>query len=139
MKKGILFVFLLGLLSFQHAAKKAKITLDIRGIQKSQGKVYIAAFRKTDAFPSMEGKFKSLVVTAKSNSTEAVMEIPADTYSIAVFHDANNNGKMDKNMFGIPTEIYGFSNNARATFSAPDFEDAAFELKHEKKMTIYLK
>lgn len=127
-----------GLLSFQ-APQKVKITLDIRGIQKSQGKVYIAAFRKTDPFPSMTGNYKTLIVPAKASATEAIMEIPANTYSIAVFHDANNNGKMDKNMFGVPTEIYGFSNNARATFSAPSFEDASFELKQAKKMTIYLK
>lgn len=139
MRKSLFLISMLGLLSFQPVAKKGKVIMDIRGIQKSQGKVFIAAFRKGDAFPSMEGKFKSLIVSAKSNSTEAVMEIPSDTYSIAVFHDANNNGKMDKNLFGVPTEIYGFSNNARATFSAPDFEDAAFELKSEKKLVIYLK
>lgn len=146
MQKIIFPVLILGLFSFQptlakvgQSDKKVKIVLDIRGIQKSQGKVFIAAFRKTDPFPAMNGKYKSLIVNAKSSSTEAIMEIPADTYSIAVFHDANNNGKMDKNMFGVPTEIYGFSNNARATFSAPDFEDAAFELKSEKKMIIYLK
>ena len=130
---------MLGLLSFQPAPKKARITLDIRGISKSEGKVYIAAYRRTDAFPSMEGRFKSWIIDARSNSTEAVMEIPADTYSIAVFHDLNNNGKMDKNLFGVPTEIYGFSNNARSTFSAPKFEAAAFELKHERKLVIYLK
>lgn len=138
MRKGILLVLLLGLFSFE-PAPKGKVILDIRGIQKAQGKVFIAAFRKHDPFPSMEGKFKSLIVGAKPKSTEAILEIPFDTYSIAVFHDANNNGKLDKNLFGVPTEIYGFSNNARATFSAPAFEDAAFELKHEKKLTIYLK
>lgn len=146
MQKIVFLVLVAGLCSFQQSAKmvlsdakKAKVTLDIRGVQKSQGKIFIAAFRKSDPFPSMTGNFKSLIVNAKSASTEAVMEIPADTYSIAVFHDANNNGKMDKNLFGVPTEIYGFSNNARATFSAPNFEDAAFELKSEKKLVIYLK
>ena len=137
MKKGIFLLFVLGLFSFQ--PQKAKITLEIKGIKKSEGKVYIAAFRKTDAFPAMEGKFKSIIVNAKTSLTEAVMEIPADTYSIAVFHDANNNGKLDKNMFGVPTEIYGFSNNARGTFSAPSFEAAAFELKDSRKMVIHLK
>lgn len=140
MKRGVILSVCIGLFcSFGHAPARGKVILDIRGIRQAQGKVYIAAFRKHDPFPSMEGTYRNLVVNARTHSTEAILEIPHNTYSIAVFHDANNNGKMDKNFFGVPTELYGFSNNARATFSAPAFEDAAFELKDEKKLVIYLK
>ena len=30
--------------------------------------------------------------------------------------------ELDKNTFGAPKEAYGFSNNARGTFGAPDYE-----------------
>ena len=42
-------------------------------------------------------------------------------------------------MFGVPTEKYGFSNNARETFSAPSFSSASFELKEDKKVSVILK
>ena len=40
-------------------------------------------------------------------------DIPPGTYAIAVFHDENANGKLDKNFLGIPCEGYGASNNVR--------------------------
>jgi uncharacterized protein (DUF2141 family) len=36
------------------------------------------------------------------------------------------NGKLDTGLLGIPTEGYGFSNDAKALFSAPSFADASF-------------
>ena len=55
-------------------------------------------------------------------------------YAIAVFHDLNSNGVLDKNPLGIPLEPYGFSRNARNTFSAPSFGQASFT--HSKTQTI---
>ena len=49
------------------------------------------------------------------------------TYAVAVLHDENGNGKMDKSFFGIPKEGYGASNDAKpGTFSGPKFKDARF-------------
>jgi len=36
------------------------------------------------------------------------------------------NGKLDANLLGIPTEGYGFSNDARALFGPPSFAAASF-------------
>jgi uncharacterized protein (DUF2141 family) len=46
---------------------------------------------------------------------------------------------MDKNLVGVPTEKYGFSNNARETFSAPSFESASVKVEGEKTIWIYVK
>jgi len=45
---------------------------------------------------------------------------------------------MDNNFFGVPKEQYGFSNNARALFGPPDFENAAFVLKGSASQSIDL-
>ena len=42
--------------------------------------------------------------------------------------DENNNGKLDKNLVGIPLEPYGFSNNARGFLGPPSFGDARFQV-----------
>ncbi len=49
-------------------------------------------------------------------------------YAVIVFHDANADGRMDKNLIGVPVEGYGFSNEARGFLSPPDFTDAAIEV-----------
>jgi uncharacterized protein (DUF2141 family) len=46
------------------------------------------------------------------------------TYAVIAFHDANDNGKLDENWLGVPTEGYGFSNNAEGFMSAPSFQNA---------------
>lgn len=135
----IIICLLFGLLtSFVQTEKKHKLTIDIRGIKKAEGKVMVGIFRKKDDFPKMKGNYKYLIVPAKSPAVEVTIDLPSDTYAVGVFHDANSNGYMDKNIVGYPTEIYGFSRNARGKFSSPDFEQAAFELKADRKIAIDL-
>ncbi len=50
-------------------------------------------------------------------------------YGISAFHDANDNGKLDKNFIGIPTEGFCASRDARARFGPPSFKDARFRYK----------
>ena len=69
-------------------------------------------------------------------SVTYVYELPPCTFAIGIFHDVNLNNKMDKNFFAVPREQYGFSNNARALFGPPDFEDAAFILNDKASQSI---
>jgi len=57
---------------------------------------------------------------------------------VSAFHDQNDNGKLDTDPTGQPTEVYGFSNDARGTAGPPQFADAAFELGDQAK-TISIK
>ena len=66
-------------------------------------------------------------------------ELAEGKYAVAVFHDENKNGILDKNYLGIPTEAYGFSNNARRTFSAPSFKEAEVILNSDLAISITLK
>ena len=59
-------------------------------------------------------------------------DIPHGKYSIRLYHDINGNKILDKNIFGVPKDPYGYSNNARAKLSAPSWEDAMFELDSEE-------
>ncbi len=52
------------------------------------------------------------------------------TYAVRLMHDENDNGKLDRNLVGMPTEGYGFSNNPRV-MRAATFEEASFELPQE--------
>jgi uncharacterized protein (DUF2141 family) len=56
----------------------------------------------------------------------AFEQVPQGVYAISGFHDENENGKLDTNLVGYPTEEYCASRNARNTFSAPSFADAKF-------------
>ena len=65
--------------------------------------------------------------------------IPAGEYALLVYFDENDNGKMDKNFIGIPTEPLGFSNDYKPK-GPPSYSRAMFLLAEDeqKKFTVEL-
>ena len=43
-------------------------------------------------------------------------------FSVAAFHDLNDDGELNRGLFNAPSEPYGFSNNARGLVGPPTFE-----------------
>jgi len=66
-------------------------------------------------------------------------ELEAGSYAVFLFHDANNNNKMDKNFMGIPKEGYGASRNKLPFASAPSFRDNKFDLPAGKTLQLQVK
>ena len=118
----------------------SNLTVNVSGIESIKGSLYIAVFKDPKSFPVFGNQWRgeSIPVTEKSMSY-TFNNIPNNTYGVAVFHDENNNGVLDKNALGMPIEPYGFSRNARARFSAPPFEDAQFNLKGKQSIDISIR
>ena len=133
---AIIFVVIFVSSSF---AQSGKIGVEIFGIEKIEGQLAIGLYNKTDEFPDVSKAYKSifLKVTGK-NITHTFTGIPEGDYAIAIFHDSNNNGILDKNFIGIPKEGYGFSNNAKGTFGPPHFDKAKFKLDTSYTAKIYI-
>lgn len=115
------------------------LNLVIKGVDDIKGSMYIAVFDNAESFPDFGKQLvqKVLPVDAKTlNYT--FKDLPHNDYAVAIFHDINNNGLLDKNALGIPVEPYGFSRNARARFSAPPFNDAKIELKGNQAIEIVI-
>lgn len=56
-------------------------------------------------------------------------------YAVRVFHDENKNEIVDTNILGIPTEDYGYSNDASDWFGPPSWEKAKF-IFNKPEMTM---
>ncbi|MBD2702215.1 DUF2141 domain-containing protein [Spirosoma sp. BT702] len=123
----LLFALSLCMTAFvpRSSPKKTNLTVEIQNVQPLKGTVFVALFPPGNEFPNgkpIDGK----KVDAESATVRASFSVEPGTYAIAIFHDENSNGKMDKKMFGIPKEPYGFSNNFRPKMSAPKFSDCQF-------------
>jgi uncharacterized protein (DUF2141 family) len=78
------------------------------------------------AFLAKNGALKVWRVAAEAPSTTMCIWLKAPgTYGIAVYHDANANGRLDLGMLG-PSEDYGFSRNPRILFSKPSLASVRF-------------
>ena len=132
-------LFLTFILLFS-GVKTHKLSIHISGISKIKGSLFIAIFRATDDFPVFGKQFKGIVKEVEGKSQNYTFDdLPEGEYALAIYQDENRNKILDKNLLGIPTEIYGFSNNARRSFSAPSFQEAKFKLNKDLQQTVFLK
>ena len=105
------------------------IHIQILNIRNSTGTVACALFESSAGFPTEFLRSATNVMVIKIRKTQArcdFEDIPPGTYAIAVIHDENMNGELDTNVFGIPTEGYGFSRDATALIGVPSFSAASF-------------
>lgn len=105
------------------------IHVKILSIKNSTGTVACALFESPEGFPTEYLRMATNVMVIKIRKDQArcdFEDIPPGTYAMAVVHDENMNGKLDTNWLGIPTEGYGFSNDAKGLVGAPSFSAASF-------------
>ena len=115
--------------------------LIINNVSKPAGQIYVAIYDKADDFLKTDKIFAQSVTPVGGTGNVDLMfaDLPSGTYAISCFHDLNGNGRLDTNLLGIPTEPYGFSNNARPRFRAPSWAEAKFDWKTGgKAVSIHL-
>ena len=105
---------------------KAEVVVKITGLRSEKGQVKIAVFNSSETWLGDHPVYNSTIDVKSQAVIWKINDVPYGDYGIAVFHDENKNGKMDKNFLGIPQEAYGFSNNMRVTFGPPKWEKSKF-------------
>jgi|TARA_R110000851_G_scaffold73095_3_gene161385 uncharacterized protein (DUF2141 family) len=118
------------------------IHVKILDIRNSKGAVACALFEAPNGFPTEFLRYATNIMMIKIRDTKArcdFLDIPPGTYALAVIHDENMDGELRTNWLGVPKEGYGFSNDAKASMSAPSFEAASFTYDGQKlDLTIKL-
>lgn len=109
------------------AAPTADLTVTVSGL-KPKGTLRLGLFASQADYEAGRSVTGTISAVTASSVTFTLPGLPAGTYAIKFYHDANDNNRMDTNPFGMPTEAYGFSNNAKGRFGPADWEKAAFEL-----------
>ena len=107
----------------------------VEGLDSASGDVEVDLFAETNAanFPYAErGVLSEIKRPARdvraSGATIALGDLAPGRYALFAMHDANGNGDLDRNLLGIPTESYGFSNGAAGTVGPPSFDAAAVQV-----------
>lgn len=108
------------------------LTIKVTGARNAKGRIGIALFQGEAGFPGDTSKalrVQQAEIDGKTLSAQVTLkDIPQGEYAVSVFHDENMNGKLDKNMLGIPKEGYGASNNPPQRMHASTFDEAKFTL-----------
>jgi uncharacterized protein (DUF2141 family) len=146
MKVRILFISLVLLVVTNTISQTFKLKIKIENIEQ-KGTVYLAIYDNSTSFDQDNKNknvnknrwVKSIVEVVNKNSFTKNVELKKGVYAISLFVDSNNNKIIDKNLLGIPTEQYGFSNNATGFLGSPSYNDASFNLINDLNIKISLK
>jgi uncharacterized protein (DUF2141 family) len=101
--------------------------------------LYIALFDSADAFSAGRATLSQKVEMVEGVAQWVFGGVAPGRYAVKSFADQNGNARLDANLFGMPTERYGFSNNARGRMGPPGFDAAAVELDADRSIGFELK
>lgn len=125
----------------QQVAAQSKIIADITNFESDKGVCRACLFNSSSSFKGESGSpLQCVQVTISSKRSQIQFEnVPTGTYAIFLFHDANQNNKMDKNFMGIPKEGYGASKNNLPFASAPTFTGNKFSVGEGTTVRLSIK
>jgi uncharacterized protein (DUF2141 family) len=108
-------------------AAAATVTVTVERVPNDRGEVHVdlcdaATFLTTNCpYDASRPARRGTIVVVVPN-------VAPGRYAAVAYHDANANHDLDLNALGIPTELYGFSNNPPMLLGPPLFKDSAFDV-----------
>lgn len=102
------------------------ITVRVLGAGSDEGTMKLAVYVTPESFNDPTQALGTDNWVIRDGVCEGKFGLPASVteLAIAAYHDVNENGVLDRNAFGIPSERYGFTGNARGLTGPPAFEEA---------------
>lgn len=122
------------------AVHTSEVRVEIVGLRDGRGLVHICLTRDPRTFPDCKeaGAFHATIKAEAGPLHYEFRSVPTGSYAIAVFHDANADGKLNT-MLGIPTEGFAFSRNPAMRPRAPRFNEASFESNGRPLEPLHMK
>ncbi|QKJ64417.1 DUF2141 domain-containing protein [Flavobacterium sp. M31R6] len=117
------------------SAQNVNLTVSVSGLKSNTGILKVGLYNSDATF--LKSTYKSITSEIKNNSAIVTfVGIPKGEYGISTYQDENSNGKLDKNMMGIPSEDFACSNDAKGFMGPPKYEDAKFNIDKNSKIEI---
>jgi uncharacterized protein (DUF2141 family) len=112
------------------SAAQGTLTVIPVGLESSRGTLLAQLSNAAATFEGEGDAFRSAEVKVVEGQAVVVFEdLPHGDYALKIFHDENDNQKLDTNFVGFPKEKFGFSNDAMGRFGPPSFDQARFRFE----------
>lgn len=106
------------------------LSVTVERVAEPRGQIMIAIFKGEEAYKTNQ-PIQATAASVEGDSVTAEFSLEPGEYGIKLYHDVNGDGEMNTNPFGMPTEPFGFSNNAPVRFGPPGWNAAKFEIGAE--------
>jgi uncharacterized protein (DUF2141 family) len=120
------------------ASEKGTLVVMLKNLPNNEGVVMVALSNSQENYEEEGEAYMGKVAEIKGRKAQvSFSHLPFGEYAIKVFHDEDEDNELDTNFLGIPTEAYGFSNNAKGSFGPAAWEDAIFTFSSQID-TLYI-
>lgn len=124
-------------------ASAAELALRIEGVQAMTGTLRIAVYdREQDWLTSRTATARVVDLAGRervAGAVELVLEgLPDASVAVALFHDRDGDGELDRGLFGLPAEPVAFSGSHRWKIPPP-YAEAAIVLRQTEPITLALR
>lgn len=109
-------------------AERATLVINLTNVPDEAILVATAIFRDKSSFMTEEGAShsgKTMLPEERTGTAQIVLkDVVVGEYAVSVLADRDGDERMTLNFFGLPSEYFGFGNDARVVLSLPSFESA---------------
>ncbi len=107
--------------------KLTPLTIIVSNLESPTAPVVVGVYGPKNKFLDEGDQLKEYHFMPKNGKLVGkITDLSYGVFGIAIYQDVNSDGKIDKNLIGIPKEPYAFSNNYKPTIKAPSFNDCKF-------------
>lgn len=132
--KAIITTVLVLLAAYANAQMEVSYTEEVEGttititvpVNSDKGEIIAGLYNEASFLKSAPLQGASSIIK-DGIATLTFTGVTPGVYGITIFHDTNNNKRMDFEPSGMPKENYGVSNNVMS-FGPPQWADAKFEV-----------
>lgn len=108
----------------------SQLVIEVAGIESNDGAVIVSVFDSESDWLK-DAVYSEILTISGKRASGVFANVPYGEYAVSVFHDENSNSELDSDLMRIPTEPYGFSNNAKASFGPATWQDSKFLIESE--------
>ena len=121
------------------AQEPGAVVVHVENVRSSEGHVRVELCTQ-GAFLTDDCAVVGSAPAQRGETVVTLTDVPPGIYAVQVFHDANDDRKVNRGLFGIPTEDIGFSREAPLGLHGPQFIKAAFNhAADEQNITLHLR
>ena len=134
-------LFIAGFLfsSFKFHSTNGNLKIRIDNVQVEKGTIWIGLYSsKKDFLNKEKAIIKGVKVEKNGSHYVEIPQLAYGAYAVAIFQDVNDNGELDLNFVGIPSEPFAFSKPPKSKWRLPKFDEVKFRF-YRKKQTLITK
>ncbi len=119
-------------------AKAASLTVDVVGAEPPIGEVIASVYASEESFLRSSVASRIAPVLPTGSARIVFDDLPPGEYAVAVIHDEDGDGALDRDVSGVATEAYGYSNNARGRTGPPGWSVVRLTVSAETSVLVAL-